>query len=177
MDQAKLARSMYRQDADREWTDDEVVVSADMMKVTVLPIIPVKEAIFTQRLICYNETFSVLMPADKDQKTVRKACQKERSACVVWHEALAGRSAEEVSAAFVLYLESACRDVADVTIWADNCSAQNKSWALLSALLKAVHSKKKRTQRITMKYLETGHTSMSADAVHQTISKTEAQDS
>ena len=51
MDQAKLARSMYRQDADREWTDDEVVVSADMMKVTVLPIIPVKEAIFTQRLI------------------------------------------------------------------------------------------------------------------------------
>ena len=140
------------------------------VKVTVVPIIHVKESIFTQRLICY-ETFNVLMPADKVQKRGRKTSQKGRSVCVTWHEALAGRSAEEVAAAFVLYLELVCRDVADVTIWADNCSAQNKCWALLSALLKAVHSKKTRTRRITIKYLETGHTAMSADAIHQKISK------
>ena len=171
MGMANIARCEYRADADREWRKDELIVSADMMKITVVPILPVKEAVFTSRLICYNETFSVLMPESKTRKAERRTVQKERSLCVLWHEAQAGRNAEDVAAAFVLYLESVCRDVAHVTIWADNCSAQNKSWMLLSALLKVVHSTKTVTERITVKFLETGHTAMSADAVHQKISK------
>ena len=133
--------------------------------------IPIKEALFTSRLICYNETFSTIMPTEKTMRMARKPLQKSTSACVLWHEALAGRSAEEVSAAYVLYLETICRDFQTVVIWADNCAAQNKCWALLSALMKVVHSTKTLTNRITIKYFEAGHTSMSADAVHQTISK------
>ena len=68
-----------------------------MMKVTVPPIIPFKEVVFTFRLICYNETFSTLMPSNKTSRSVRKTLQKSASACVLWHEALAGRSAEEVA--------------------------------------------------------------------------------
>ena len=139
--------------------------------MTVLPIIPFKEAIFTPRLMCYNETFSTLMPSDKASRSARRLLQRQTSTCVLWHEALAGRDAEEVAAAYVLYLTTVCRDFRTVTIWADNCAGQNKCWALLSALLKVVHSAKTSIERITIKYFETGHTSMSADAAHQTISK------
>ena len=111
-------------------------VSADMMKVVVLPIIPFKEAIFTSRLVSYDETFSVLMPSNKPSRCARKSLHKNSSACVLWHEALAGRSAEEVAASYVLFLETNCRDFSTVIIWADNCASQNKCWALLSTLLK-----------------------------------------
>ena len=171
MRHAREARESYRADADREWSADELTVSADMMKVTVLPIIPFNEAIFTSRLICYNETFSTVMPTERASRSARKTLQKTTSACVLWHEALAGRSAEEVAAAYFLYLETVCRDFKTVVIWADNCAAQNKCWVLLSTLLKVVHSPKTSTDRITVKYFEAGHTAMSADAVHQIIKK------
>ena len=37
--------------------------------------------------------------------------------------------------------------------------------------MRAVHSPKTLTNRITLKYFEAGYTSMSADAIHQAISK------
>ena len=43
-----------------------------MMRVTVIPIIPIKEAVFTSRLICYKEAFSATMPTEKTSWTTRK---------------------------------------------------------------------------------------------------------
>ncbi|KAF0305664.1 hypothetical protein FJT64_022748 [Amphibalanus amphitrite] len=141
------------------------------MMVNVLPILPVKEAIFTQRLPVYNETFSLLMPQEKTRKENRKLMQRLMSTCVIWHEGEAGRSAEDVAGAYLVFLNEVCRDVTRVVIWADNCAGQNKSWALMTALLKAIHSPRTKTKTITMKYFEPGHTSMSADATHQVLSK------
>ena len=51
MDHAKEARLHYRADADRDWSPDELAISADMMNVIAVPIIPIKEAIFNPRLV------------------------------------------------------------------------------------------------------------------------------
>ena len=82
-----------------------------------------------------------------------------------------GRSAEAIAASFLIYLKTACRDVRKVTMWLDNCSAQNKNWSLLSALLHAVHAQETQTKCITLQFFEPGHTAMAADAVHRTVSQ------
>ncbi|KAF0299924.1 Lysine--tRNA ligase [Amphibalanus amphitrite] len=92
-DKSKEARDEYRREADRDWTEDEIVVSVDMMKVVVIPIINVKPCYFVPRLQVFNETFSVVMP-EKDRST-RKALQREASVCIVWNEGVAGRGTEE----------------------------------------------------------------------------------
>ena len=134
----------------RVWGESELVLSDDEMKVTLLTMMPLKDAIFTiftRRPSCFNETFAVLMPApDKEQTMPRRPLQQSANACVVLHEALAGRGAAEVAAAYCVFLESSCCvDKEQITIWADNCAAQNKSWALVTALLKVVHSDKTNT--------------------------------
>ena len=42
-----------RQDAEREW-QEEIVAFADMMRVTMLPILPLKDCIFTPRLTAFK---------------------------------------------------------------------------------------------------------------------------
>ena len=167
--EAATARKAYRADADGAWEPGTVHFSADMMKVFMLPQLHLKDAIFTPRLTCFNETFALLMPSKCEDRAARK--QHKYSTCVLWHDGLAGRGCEEVTAAFYLFLTTTCRDVKNVVLWLDNCAGQNKSWTLMSTLLKVVHSNTTQTETVTLKYLEPGHTSMSADAIHQVVSK------
>ena len=55
---AQEAREEYRRDADRTPDDDEVVCSADLMKIALIAILSHKAAIFTSRLVVFNETFA-----------------------------------------------------------------------------------------------------------------------
>ena len=92
---------------------------------------PVKEALFTKRLTCYNETFASLMPSTRSSKNRERHLRNNRTTCILWHDSLAGRSGEEVAAAFYLLLTAACRDAPHVVLWLDNCPGQNKSWVLM----------------------------------------------
>ena len=158
INEAKTAREAYRADADSNWEDGTAFFFADMMRVFMLPQLPLKDAIFTPRLTCFNETFAPLMPTNREDRATRK--RRQRCTCIIWHDGLAGRGCEEVAAAFYLFLTTACRDLTNAVLWLDNCAGQNKSWTLMSTLVKAVHSSTTRTQTITLKYLEPGHTSM-----------------
>ena len=53
----------------------------------------------------------------------------------------------------------------------DNCSAQNKNWCLVSAIVSLVNSDEISADKITFKFLEAGHTFMSADSVHAVVEK------
>ena len=64
--------SFSHQTCDSRHDEGEEVVSADMMKVTVIPILPMKENIFTSRLAAFNETFAVLISQEKGRKTSRR---------------------------------------------------------------------------------------------------------
>ena len=146
--EAKMAREAYRKDADSFWVQGTVYFSADMMKVFMLPQLPLKDAIFTPRLTCFNETFALLMPSRREDRAARK--RHQMSTCIIWQDGLAGRGCEEVAATFYFFLTTVCRDVEHVILWLDNCAGQNKSWTLMSTLLKAIHSTATRTRTVTL---------------------------
>lgn len=120
-----------------------------------------KNAIFTLRLSVYNLTFAPVGSKDKS--------------CIVpvlWHEAISGRKQEDISSAIFKFLVSSeARDAKTITLWADNCSSQNKNWAYFSFLIYIINSVVISAKEITIKYFESGHTFMSADSFHHCVEK------
>ena len=130
------------------------------MKVFVLPVLPFKECLFTSRLVAYNLTFALLKGKDPANRAVDDA-QKS----LLWHEETSGRNGEDIVSAYWKWL---ClqRDRKKITLFVDNCPAQNKQWKLFSCLLFAVNSRHIQANEISLKFLEKGHTFMSADSWH-----------
>ena len=96
-ERAREARKQYRQHADAKWSDDYSVRSVDLQKVMLIPTMPgCKTAVFTSRVVGFNETFALM---GKYSKANRK------NLVVAWHEATAGRKAEEIAAAYLTALK------------------------------------------------------------------------
>ena len=131
------------------------VFAVDMQRVFLIPIMKAKSCYFTSRLQVYNETFASLSGT--------------ADVCVVWHEATTGRGAADVASAYVLFMEEYRYRFSEFLFWADNCSSQNKNRTLFSALLILVNSPQG-PYKVTIQYLERGHTFMRADAIHGLIS-------
>ena len=53
----------------------------------------------------------------------------------------------------------------------DNCGGQNKNYALYTALTDIINTNKISANTITLKYLEAGHTFMSADSCHTRVER------
>ena len=161
MEHVKICRSEYKKDSNVICdAAKETIVSADMQKVFMLPNLPsFKRCIFTKRIIAFNESFVPL-----GEKFIN------RGYAVLWHEATGGRKARDITSAFHRFiLENKTKQ--KITIWLDNCSSQNKNWTLFSFLISIVNSNKITAEQITLKYLEPGHTFMSADSLHAAIEK------
>ncbi|CAG9773283.1 unnamed protein product [Ceutorhynchus assimilis] len=89
---------------------------------------------------------------------------------VVWHEALSGRSKEDIiSASYAFFLDN--RDAENIILWLDNCAAQNKNWTFFSFCVYLVNSADVALNTLTLKYFEPGHTFMSADSFHHQVEK------
>lgn len=153
------SRLSYPADAERDWPDDTSVRSVDLQKVIMLPRMPgVKSSVFTRRIVAYHETFT----------SVGKRKNKKNPISVLWHEGTAGRSAAEITSAYVTALEKE-REVHHSIFWVDNCSGQNKNWCLLSSLVTLVNSDTTSREDITLKFFEREHTFMSADSFHHGV--------
>lgn len=87
---------------------------------------------------------------------------------MVWHVGVTGRDASDIMSAYHQLL-IANRDATSIVIWADNCACQNKNWDLVLYLLKMVHSNIISAEQIELKFLQTGHTFMSADSFHHNV--------
>lgn len=144
-----------------EVSEGKMVRSVDLQKVIMLPIMPgVKSVCFTKRIIAFHETFA---PID-----AYKRLNKTNS--IVWHEGLAGRLGEEIASTFLIAIKQD-REFQKLVYFMDNCTAQNKNWTLFTALIDIVNSKDISANTITFKYLEAGHTFMSADSIHAEVEK------
>lgn len=117
----------------------------------------VKDSFFTSRLIVFNETFAAM-----------KKNKEDRHYCMIWHEAIAGRRAEDIASVFIKFIQTQ-RDTNELIIWMDNCTSQNKNWVFYSALLIYINSSCCTISSIILKYLLTGHTYMAADGLHGKI--------
>lgn len=63
-ERAKTEREKCKQDCETTLTADEIVVSADMQKILLLPRIPgIKSCIFIRRLVLFHETFAPIKKA------------------------------------------------------------------------------------------------------------------
>ena len=66
-----MKKKAYRTDKNRPWETNEVIVSGDLMKVTMCPEMPgSKKAIFAKRIVLCNETFTPV-GGQKNGKAVR----------------------------------------------------------------------------------------------------------
>ena len=105
-------------------------MSVDMQKV-MLPGLPgLKQAMFCKRLVLFDGTF-VPVRGWKKSKTLKPTG-------ILWHEAIKGRSAEDVASAFIHFTYKN-RDIQSFIFWADNSSAQNKNWFFFTALANKVN--------------------------------------
>jgi len=155
---ATESREEYRRDAAHDSSNEFSIYSADLQKVLMLPRMEqFKAAIFTRRLVVFNETF---VPTGTKQHC--------NTVAVTWHEATAGRKKEDLVSAFHAFF-IARRDAKRLTLWLDNCAAQNKNWTLFSFLIYIVNSAEICCDEITLKYFEPGHTFMSADSFHHQV--------
>ena len=88
---ARLARDAYVDDKKEPFNDSSPIFSVDMEKVIMLPRMPgVKQCIFTRRLIAYHMTFAPL--GEK---------QQIKPYGIIWHEAIRGRKAVDVTSTFL----------------------------------------------------------------------------
>lgn len=156
------SRKEYKKDVKRASdanTNDTCFYSVDLQKVIMLPRMEqYKAGIFCPRIIVYNESFVPLGPSNNDNIPFP----------VVWNESVSGRKQEDIISAMRAFLMYK-RDKRHIVLWMDNCSAQNKNWAMLSFLIQIINSNLIAAETITLKYFEPGHTFMSADSYHHRV--------
>lgn len=157
---AKAARQAYKRDG-AETVDGRVVRSIDLQKVIMLPRLPgYKSACFTRRLVAFHHTYA----------PIGEYCKTNKVVSVVWHESISGRKCEDIASAFELALLQD-RDFNEIVYYMDNCAGQNKNYTLFTLLIQLVNSEKISAQTISLKFLEAGHTFMSADSCHAAVEK------
>jgi len=118
---ANKANAEYKKDSQEEENYETRYYSMDLQKMILMPNI--KASYFTSRLFVFNETFA----------TIKKG-SLFNCYCVLWHKAINGRKAENITDS-ILKVIGKERDVTKFVFWADNCIAQNKNWTLYSALV------------------------------------------
>lgn len=153
------ARQAYELDG-KSVADGSIVRSVDLQKVIMLPRIPgLKTVCFTRRLVAFHETFA---PIGAYKTNIRP------TESVVWHEGIAGRKCQDIASTFVIALKKD-RDYDHVTYYMDNCAGQNKNWTIFTVLTNFTNFNQTDSSSITFKYLEAGHTFMSADSIHAEV--------
>lgn len=156
---AKDSRTRYNLDKEYNYDENTLCVSVDLQKIVMLPRLEMfKRAIFAQRLTTYNESF---VPVGKI-RTGRFPF------AVLWHEGISGRNQEDIISAFNAFFVQN-RDIENFILWLDNCSSQNKNWALFSFLIYIVNFQGISAKTIKINYFEPGHTFMSADSFHHQV--------
>ncbi|KAF6216216.1 hypothetical protein GE061_000556 [Apolygus lucorum] len=94
------ARIEYQRDAAKPYSPDEVIVSADLQKVIMLPRADeFKEVIFIPRVIAFNESFVPVGPPP----TNRAAAAEVKPLAVIWHVAISGRKKSDIASAFYAF--------------------------------------------------------------------------
>ena len=159
--QAKVCRIEYRNDKEKNLQIKKVIYAADMEKIIMIPRLPgMKKAIFTKRIIAFNETFS---PGKNDLRS---------TIAVLWHEGMKGQCDEDLCSTVskVLY-HPKNNSVSDFVFWFDNCCAQNKNWTIYSGMISEVNQMDNNIQSVIFKYFEKGHTFMAADSFHHEVEK------
>lgn len=117
-----------------------------------------KTIVFSQRVVAFNETFAPIGAYARQYPVV--AC--------IWPESVGGRGANDILSCFQQVILK-YGHLSKLTLWLDNCSAQNKNWNLFQHLALLLNNEDIRLKKVVLKYFESGHTFMAADSFHAAV--------
>lgn len=145
----------YRNDGLKQWRSEYEVYAVDMEEALILPKINVKAAFFTSRLVVFHQTFANMQKNGENKS-------------ILWHEGITGRNSSDVVSAYYECLLRLQNKTKHVIFWAENCTAQNKNWTLITSCIIFVNQDWG-PQTITFKYFEPGHISTKAQEMYTQI--------
>lgn len=150
-----LAREEKSKDKEKAKTGITHTVTADLQAVKLCPYLTASALYFKTKLAVHNFT---IYNIGTNEVT-----------CYWFDETACDLKATTYATFFVNYLTEVLeKDVKDVIIWTDGCTAQNRNSVVSNALLRLAVQK---NVTITQKYLEKGHTQMEVDSVHSVIER------
>lgn len=148
-------------DMDRKNTNsDTAIILYDLQNVFSLPKANISNFFYKRKYAVYNLT---------------GFCQNNKvTYCSIWHEALNGRSGNDIPSALNNILKNVVHDlpnIKNIVLWSDACIPQNKNRMVSLALLKFLEAHRN-IDSIIHKYSEPGHSQVQElDAVHSAIEK------
>lgn len=152
-----LSRNEKQRDVESTKNDRNTIVAVyDLQAVLPTPTGNVSQYYYTSKLATYN--FTVFNIGQKLGK------------CYVWHETVGKRGANELGSFVFDYSKEECRQKENVIFYSDHCCGQNKNKFVACVYLHAIKALEN-INRITHKFLITGHTQNEEDAMHSAIEK------
>lgn len=152
-----LAREEKSADKQRAQTDKGVYVATfDLQAVLTTPCSLVSELYYSRKLSCYNLTIYSL--------------GDNHVFCHVWDETQGKRGSSEISTCLLKNTVSACQTkrVKEIVYFSDTCGGQNRNKFVTASHLYAI-SQLPTLEKISHKFLVSGHSQMECDSVHSTI--------
>jgi hypothetical protein len=94
-----------------------------------------------------------------------------KAKCFIWDQMQAKRGANEIGSCLHRYLTGLSEEgIREVVMYADNCGGQNKNQFIVAMMLHAVITvQHTEIEKLTICYLEAGHTQNENDSVHSSI--------
>ena len=131
------------------------VISFDLQAVLPIPHAGDAEIYYMRKLNAYN--FTIYETASRN------------GYCFIWDETEGNRGANEVATCLLQYIKALPSTVTEVCTYSDTCGGQNRNQFICAAMLHATQVTN--VNVIDLKYMESGHSYLEADAMHSTIEK------
>lgn len=132
-------------------------ITFDLQAILSVPFAGDNQLYYKRKLNVYNFTIS-----DAFNKSGH---------CYVWDECSGKKGSLEIGTCLLKYLFELPKSVKHVSSFSDTCGGQNRNKNVCAAMLYAVN-KINNLQIVDLKYMETGHSYLEADAMHATIERT-----
>lgn len=129
------------------------VYTFDLQSVLTTPCGNVSNLYYSRKFASYNSTFYDL--ATKD------------GFCYFWHETDGERGSDEIGTAILRQVERLSGQAKEIIFYCDCCGGQNRN-KFIGALLLFINNNFN-FDKVSIKYLESGHTQMEVDSMHSSI--------
>lgn len=159
-EEKEIARQEKTDDKERARTDKSVYAATfDLQAVLTTPCSLVSELYYSRKLCCYNLTVYSL--GDKQVH------------CHVWDETQGKRGSCEIATCLMKDTTMVCQspDIKEIVYFSDSCGGQNRNKFVTASHLFAI-TQQPQLQRISHKFLVSGHSQMECDSVHASIETT-----
>lgn len=131
-------------------------ITFDLQAILSVPYAGDSQLYYKRKLNVYN--FTIFDAFNKDGH------------CYVWDECSGKKGSIEIGTCLLKYLFELPTTVHHVSSFSDTCGGQNRNKNVCAAMLYAV-SKITNLKIVDLKYMETGHSYLEADAMHATIER------